>query len=153
MEYDEFGPNALDTPVQSVIPHREILDVKFMDVVGGTIKELEMMQLKSRSRITHDLKDKGALKKRILEYIHIRSTENLPVRLMDINRVFQHPARRLGIPVKLIGQNLLETQRVIELEQSNVSALFSNAIWNQIVEANAGSAAGLPARLMANIGL
>lgn len=156
MQYDEFSDEAVLNPAEVMQSNRDILSVKFIESIDGTIDANELMQLKSRSRHTHDLPGPGALKKRLLEYIHIRSCENMPVRLMDLNRVFQHPARRTGQSVKVLTQQLLNTKRIMELEQSNVAALFSSVIWDEKVALSLASggpgAVGMASQLMSNIG-
>lgn len=112
--------------VLTVKPKRNILDINaiaWMDVPPG-----EQQALKYQAMQTVDVKSPGQFRRRVLEYIHVNSLNNTPLRLSSVNNRFTRLAKQHGTSTIETIQQLIMSGHLIELERGKVRALFSHAV-------------------------
>jgi hypothetical protein len=123
---DEFSD------VVPVPDNRDLLEVSLMEYIA--MPAGQQQYLKGRSITTTDIKTLGQLKRRIAEYIHLRSLEMKPQRLATVNRRFSRLAKQHGTSTMEVVNDLLLSERLITIERNGVSALFSGAVRREQVK-------------------
>lgn len=107
----------------------DILSTKMMDFLALDDLQQSLMRLQATSHI--GVSNEGELKKRILEFIHINSMNNVAITLKTINRRFARLTTKLGTPTRSVLNDLIVAGRVKTLFSPTRVAYFSMAIWDE----------------------
>lgn len=143
---------------------------EFSDEYRGTVYEGDILKLgalefallkdpiqngiKLRTYATADIKSRGALKRRVAEFVHVQSISANPVRLMSLNRRFGRIAKQYETTTMELMQELVDSGRITQLEYGGINAMYSDAIYKENVarriEAGGEHLGALLSDLMAN---
>lgn len=126
-EVDEFSPEY-----KPVVAVRDILQLQAEAMRGG-VPEAELAYLRHKSANTTDIDSAQALKRRIAEYIHMRTLHGKGTTRVDVNRRFSKVAKRYETTTNdLIGE-LFASGRLTELERGGKSVVATASIYNEVV--------------------
>lgn len=121
-----FKPDAdFEVPVE--IPRRDILALRLSDI--GSLSEAECGVHSMRSRSSANLNSVSELRRRVAECIHASSVFHcMPMRLINVNRLFYRVAKRLDTSVSEIVEDLIGMGYVTRIERQGHNVLYSSSI-------------------------
>lgn len=107
-----------------------------LDIMSLTIQSLcsvdmpALMQIHLRTKDCTGLDSPAALKRRILEYVHVRSLDSTPVLLGNLTRRFSKTAKRLGTSAATCIQELVGEQSLSMFERGGRTLFISTVSLN-----------------------
>lgn len=142
-KHDSFADD-MNTEATSIDPLTLTLASKngdiFNDIMPMAGNIFNVIALKAQSATGLDTL--RALRKRILEYIHVRSLENKGSRLVDLNRRFHRPATKLGVTTTNCVEHLMSNGHLTKCDYEGKTAYVAASIYKEMCAVC--SAAGIP---------
>lgn len=90
-----------------------------------SLDPIEIQSLKIQSMEVGCINTISELKKRIAEYVHINSLENIPLKIGTINKRFISSARKFNLSVSNIIRSLSQSGHVVLIDRGGRSAIMS----------------------------
>lgn len=123
-----FSDNPKITPI------RDILSLGFEE--SWTLTDSEMARLKLHAGGTADIKTRGELTHRILEFIHIHSLRSSAITLVVLNRTFGKVANKFGTTTRDVTKLLMDNGRIEVFDDGNKRVMYSASVWKEQQAAN-----------------
>lgn len=124
MAYDESVFAVTAKPVELNVEILELTIERFLALTEG-----EQNYLRMTSASVSGLRELPPLRRRIAEYVHMRGLQNLPTRLVDINRRFSRPCAAIGTTPFAEVRHLCSVNVLMALDKRKQVVYFSRALW------------------------